>query len=285
MKAAAEYRVRAGPWLAWGALGLRGVTIVYLSVMILIPIAAITRTSLSGGVSAFQSDVFNPVALASLKLTLLVASVTTVINAVIGTLTAYVLVRYQFPGRRMLDGLADASFAIPTLVTGLMLVVLFGPQTIIGSRLAAQGMQIIFAKPGMVMALLFVTYPFVIRTVQPVLLELSLAQEEAAHTIGASKLVAFRRIVLPTLMPAIMTGSLLSFARALGEFGSIVVVAGNIPFRTLTAPVYVFGQVESENVRGASAVSLLLLAISFTLMIVVDVLQQRMGYERVCAKR
>jgi sulfate/thiosulfate transport system permease protein len=258
---------------------------VYLSLMILVPISAIAGRGLAEGLGAFRSDVFNPVALASLELTLVVAVLTTVINAIIGTLTAYVLVRYQFPGLRILDALADASFAIPTLVTGVMLVVLFGPQTIIGSWLSVHRMQIIFAKPGIVIALLFVTYPFVIRAVQPVLLDLSISQEEAAHTIGASKWVAFRMVLLPRLAPAIMTGCLLSFARAIGEFGSIVIVAGNIPFRTLTAPVYVFGQIESENARGASAVSVLLLAISFTLMIVVDVLQKRMGQERVCAKR
>ena len=267
-------RVAAVP-LHWGRLGLRGIAITYLGLMIVLPLTAIVKTGVAGGPAAFWSDVSNPVAFASLRLTLIVAVVMTVINAVMGTLTAYALVRYQFPGRRMLDAVADASFAIPTLVTGVMLVVLFGPQTTLGAWLGAHGMQIIFAKPGIVIALLFVTYPFVIRTVQPVLLELSLDQEEAAHTIGASKWLAFRAIVLPTLAPAIITGSLLSFARALGEFGSIVVVAGNIPQRTLTAPVYLFGQIESQNVRGASAVSVVLLALSFSLMIIADLLRNR----------
>jgi sulfate/thiosulfate transport system permease protein len=265
--------VRAPP--AWGKLGLRGVAVSYLLLMIVLPLTAVARVGFSGGLAVFWNDVSTPLALASLKLTVLVAAVVTLINAVIGTLTAYVLVRYQFPGRRILDALADVSFAIPTLVTGVMLVVLFGPQTTLGGWLSAHGIQIIFAKPGIVMALLFVTYPFVIRSVQPVLLELSLEQEEAAHTIGASKWVAFRSVVLPTLAPAIITGCLLSFARALGEFGSIVVVAGNIPMRTLTAPVYLFGQIESQNVRGASAVSVLLLAFSFTLKILLDVLRKR----------
>ena len=266
---------RASVPLRWGRLGLRSMAIGYLGLMIVLPLAAIVKTGIAGGPSEFWRDVSNPVAFASLKLTLIVALVMTAINAVMGTLTAYVLARYEFPGKRILDGLVDASFAIPTLVTGVMLVVLYGPQTAIGAWLGLHGVQVLFAKPGIVIALLFVTYPFVIRTVQPVLLELSLDQEEAAITIGASKWVAFHSIVLPILGPAIITGSLLSFARALGEFGSIVVVAGNVPLRTLTAPVYLFGQIESQNVRGASAVSIVLLAFSFTLMIVVDLLRNR----------
>ena len=260
---------------AWGRLGLRAAAIGYLVLMIVLPISAILKAGVEGGPRAFWQDVANPVAVSALELTLVTALVMTAINAVMGTLTAYVLVRYQFPGRQILNGLVDAPFAIPTLVTGVMLVVLFGPQRALGSWLGARGIQIIFARPGIVMALLFVTYPFVIRMVQPVLLELRQDQEEAAFTIGATKWVAFRTIVLPAIRPAVLTGSLLSFARALGEFGSIVVVAGNIPMRTLTAPVYLFGQIESQNVRGASAVSLLLLALSFTLMLIVNRLQDR----------
>lgn len=260
---------------AWNRLGLRATAIGYLGLMIALPIAAILKTGVEGGPRAFWQDVSNPVAVSALELTLVTAVVMTAINAVMGTLTAYVLVRYQFPGRQILNGLVDAPFAIPTLVTGVMLVVLFGPQRALGSWLGMRGIQIIFARPGIVLALLFVTYPFVIRMVQPVLLEMRRDQEEAAFTIGATKWFAFRTIVLPAIRPAVLTGALLSFARALGEFGSIVVVAGNIPMRTLTAPVYLFGQIESENVRGASAVSLLLLALSFTLMLIVDRLQTR----------
>jgi sulfate transport system permease protein len=192
-----------------------------------------------------------------------------------GTLTAYVLVRYDFPGRTLLNGVVDVPFAVPTLVTGVMLVVLYGPQGILGRWLESSGIQVIFAKPGIVIALLLVTYPFVIRAVQPVLMTMQRDQEEAAYTLGASKWVAFRHIVLPTIGPALTTGVLLTFARAIGEFGSIVVVAGNIPFLTLTAPVHVYGQIESQDVRGASAVSVLLLAFSFTLILIVDWLQRR----------
>ena len=203
------------------------------------------------------------------------AVVTTAINGVMGTLTAYALVRYDFPGRRLLNGLVDIPFAIPTLVTGVMLVVLYGPQQPLGAWLQARGIQVIFAAPGVVLALLLVTYPFVIRAVQPVLLEMQRDQEEAAYTLGASKMVTFYRIILPAIAPGVITGVLLTFSRALGEFGSIVVVAGNIPGRTLTAPVHVFGQIESQNQRGASAMSILLLALSFALMVTVDWLQRR----------
>jgi sulfate/thiosulfate transport system permease protein len=186
-----------------------------------------------------------------------------------------VLVRYDFPGRGLLNALIDMPFAIPTLVTGVMLVLLYGPQRTLGAWLGSKGIQVIFNTPGIVLALLVVTYPFVIRTVQPVLMELDKSLEEAAYTIGASKWTTFRTIILPAISPAIITGSLLCFARALGEFGSIVVVAGNIPGRTLTAPVYVYGQLESFNQRGASSMSVLLLAFSFTIMLLVDWMQRR----------
>lgn len=260
---------------SWGRWGLRGVAISYLGLMILLPLSAIFWSGFSDGLAAFWRDVTNQIAFAALRLTLMTAVLTTVINLVMGTLTAYVLVRYDFPGRGLLNAIVDMPFAIPTLVTGVMLVALYGPQRTLGAWLISSGIQVIFATPGIILALLLVTYPFVVRTVQPVLIELDKAQEEAAYTIGASKWITFRSIILPTLMPAIITGSLLSFARALGEFGSIIIVAGNIPGRTLTAPVYVFGQLESYNQRGASAMSILLLALSFTLMLIADWMQRR----------
>jgi sulfate transport system permease protein len=245
--------------------------------MIVLPLSSIVKTSIQDGATAFWNDLTNPIAASSLKLTLGVAVITTVVNVLMGTLTAYALVRYEFAGRRLINGLVDMPFAIPTLVTGVMLVVLYGPQGTLGVWLEAKGIQVIFATPGIVLALLLVTYPFVVRTVQPVLLEMRRDQEEAAYTIGASKWVTFYRIVLPQIFPAIITGALLTFARAIGEFGSIVIVAGNIPGRTLTAPVQVFGQIESQNVRGASAISVLLLAISFALILAVDLVQRRKG--------
>jgi sulfate/thiosulfate transport system permease protein len=260
---------------AWGRLGLRATAIGYLAFMILLPLATIFKTGLQDGPTAFWQDITNPIALSALQLTLIVAIIMTIVNVVMGTLTAYMLVRYDFPGRKILNILIDVPFSIPTLVTGVMLVILYGPQRALGSWLASHGVQIIFATPGIVLALLFVTYPFVIRAVQPVLMEAEKSQEEAAFTLGASKWATFRDIVLPALRPSITTGALLSFARALGEFGSIVIVAGNIPGKTLTAPVYLFGEIESQNQRGASAMSILLLILSFTLILFVDWIQMR----------
>lgn len=267
----------------WGKWSLRVVASLYLGLMLLLPLSALVQHGLGNGFAAFLQDITNPLAWGALKLTLTAATAMTVINTVIGTLTAYVLVRYEFFGRRLLNSLIDLPFAIPTLVAGVMLVVLYGPQRTLGAWLAAHSVQVIFAQPGIVMALLFVTYPFVIRTVQPVLMEIDRAEEEAAWSLGASEWKTFLHIILPAIRPAMMTGALLCFARALGEFGSIVIVAGNIPGRTLTAPVYVFGQIESQNQRGASAVSVLLLALSFALMFAVDYLQRRKGISHVAA--
>jgi sulfate transport system permease protein len=259
----------------WGKWGLRGTAFLYLGFMVALPLSAILQNGFSDGLAAFKADIVNPTAFAALRLTITTAIVVTIVNAVMGTLTAYVLVRFRFPGKGLLNTVIDMPFAIPTLVTGVMLVALYGPQRTLGAWLNSHGVQVIFATPGIVLALLVITYPFVIRTVQPVLMEAERGQEEAAYTLGASGWTTFRHVVLPTITPAIVTGSLLSFARALGEFGSIVVVAGNIPGVTLTAPVYIYGQIESQNQRGASAMSILLLALSFTLIVTVEWLQGR----------
>jgi sulfate transport system permease protein len=261
--------------LPWGRWGLRVTAFLYLGFMVALPLATIIKNGVADGLAAFWGDVTNPTAFAALKLTLTTSIIITIINAVMGTLTAYVLVRFRFPGKGLLNTLIDMPFAIPTLVTGVMLVALYGPQRTVGAWLNAHGIQVIFATPGIVLALLVITYPFVIRAVQPVLMEVEKGQEEAAYTLGASKWTTFRRVVLPTIAPALITGSLLCFARALGEFGSVVVVAGNIPGVTLTAPVYVYGQIESQNQRGASAMSILLLALSFTLIVTVEWMQGR----------
>jgi sulfate/thiosulfate transport system permease protein len=261
--------------MPWGRWGLRLTAALYLGFIVALPLATIIKSGFAGGLTAFWEDVTNPTAFSALKLTLTTSVIITVINAVMGTLTAYVLVRFNFPGKGLLNAFIDMPFAIPTLVTGVMLVALYGPQRAVGAWLNAHGIQVIFATPGIVLALLVITYPFVIRAVQPVLMEVEKGQEEAAYTLGASKWITFRRVVLPTIAPALITGSLLCFARALGEFGSIVVVAGNIPGVTLTAPVYVFGQIESQNQRGASAMSILLLALSFTLILTVEWMQGR----------
>lgn len=268
-------RTTARAPLPWGRLGLRATAALYLGLMILLPLAAIAHHGLADGLSAFLDDVTAPLAIEALALTIGAAVAMTAVNAVMGTLTAYALVRYRFPGRALLDAVVDLPFAIPTLVTGVMLVALYGPQTGVGSWLTAHGLPVIYAKPGIVLALLFVCYPFVVRTVQPVLHGAEKSQEEAAWTLGASGWTTFRRVVLPTIGPAILTGSMLSFARALGEFGSIIIVAGNIPGSTLTAPVYLYQQVEGDNTGAASAISIVLLALSFTSMWAIERLQRR----------
>ena len=262
--------------LPWGRWTLRLIAISYLVIMLVIPLLIILQDAFREGMGEFWRQVTLPPASHALKLTLWTAAVMTVINTVMGVLTAFVLVRYQFPGKQLLNGMIDLPLAIPTLVTGVMLVILFGPQEALGAWLKEKfDLSIIFAPPGIILALLFLTMPFVVRSVQPVLMDLDRTQEYAASTLGAEGLTIFRRIILPPLTLPIITGALLCFARAVGEFGSIVIVAGNIPFRTQTAAVYVFGEVESENRLGASAVSIAMNAISLSLLLIANYLRRR----------
>jgi sulfate/thiosulfate transport system permease protein len=262
--------------LPWTQLGIRSAALIYLAVMILIPLAVIFADGLREGLGMVWTQISLPIAAHALRLTLWTAALMTAINSLMGLLTAFVLVRYDFPGKALLNGLIDLPLAIPTLVTGVMLVVLFGPQQAVGSWLRDQlGLSIIFAPPGIILALLFITFPFVVRAVQPVLMNLDVNQEQAAATLGAGGWQIFRRVILPPLLLPLAGGALLSFARAIGEFGAIVIVAGNIPLRSQTAAVYVFGEVESENRLGASAVSMVMVGIAFLLMLIVDHLQKR----------
>lgn len=260
-----------------GALALRSGVILYALVFVALPLVVLVQHGLSDGLRALFAAVSAPVALDALGLTLWTAALTATVNAVMGTCAAWVLVRYRFLGRGVLSSLIDLPFAIPTLVTGIMLVALFGPQNVLGSRLTSAGFPIAFAPAGIVLALLFVTLPIVVRAVEPVMLELDPAEEEASRTLGASHWTTFRKVVLPALFPAILAGGLQTFARALGEFGSIVVVAGNIPMRTLTAPVHVFGEIESGNSVGAAAVSIVLLALVLALDFSARRLKRKLG--------
>jgi sulfate transport system permease protein len=260
----------------WGRRAVRGAALTYLLVLLVIPLLVILQDGLQGGLLGLWQAVSGRVPLAALWLTLWTAAVMAVISAVMGTLTAYVLVRYNFPGKAMLNGVVDLPLSIPTLVTGVMLVVLYGPQAALGGwLLSGFGLHIIFAPPGIILALLFVTYPFVVRAVQPVLAGLDREPEEASATLGASAWTTFRRVTFPALILPVTSGTLLSIARAIGEFGAIVIVAGNIPLRSQTAAVYVLSQVESENRRGASAMSIIMLAISLSLVLLVYRLQSR----------
>jgi sulfate transport system permease protein len=224
---------------------------------VLLPLAALVWRSAGG---SFWDAVSSPQAVASLKLTLLASFVVAALNAVFGTLIAWVLVRDSFTGQGVVNGVIDLPFALPTIVAGLTLLSLYGPKSPVGINVA-------YTRWAVFLALLFVTLPFVVRTVQPVLHELDREMEEAAASLGARPPQIFRRIVLPTVAPAILSGVALAFARAVGEFGSVVLISGNLPYKTEVAAVFIFGQLESGNVEGAAAVSVLLLAISFAVLL------------------
>jgi sulfate transport system permease protein len=242
-----------------GALGV-GVATLWLSVIVLLPLAAVVVHSLDGGLGAFWDAVSSRQAVAALRFTVLVSLLAAAINVVGGTLIAWVLVRDQFPGKRVLNALIDLPFALPTIVAGLTLLALYGQKSPLGIDVA-------LTQTAVLLALLFVTLPFVIRSVQPVLIELDREMEEAALSLGARNVTIFRRIVLPNLAPAILSGAALAFARAVGEFGSIVLISGNIPFKTQVSSVYVFKLIESDAPTQAAAVSTVLLLVSLLVLL------------------
>jgi sulfate transport system permease protein len=247
-----------------------GFVLTVLSVVVLLPLAAVVRRAFAGGLSGFAAQVTAPQPWSALKLTVALSVVVAAVNLVMGTLLAWLLVRDDLPGRRVLDTLIDLPFALPTIVAGLTLLLLYGPTSPLGLDLA-------YARSGVLLALLFVTLPFVVRTVQPVLLELDRDVEEAAASLGAGPFTVFRRIVLPTIAPAMAAGTALAFARALSEFGSTVLISGNIPFKTQVAAVNVYGQIESDNLTGAAAVSTVLLAVAMVVLAAVALLQRRVA--------
>jgi sulfate/thiosulfate transport system permease protein len=249
------------------ALG-RGLLGIYLSVLVLLPLAALLARASVGGPSAFWREVSSPEAVAAIKLTLAASAIVVVINAVFGTLIAWVLVRDDFRGKPVVNALIDLPFALPTVVAGVVLLALYGK----GGPL---GIDITFTRASIGMALLFVTLPFVTRSVQPVLLELDGSMEQAAASLGAGRLTVFRRIVLPTLAPAIISGVALSFARAVGEFGSIVLISGNLPFKTEVGSVYIFSQIQNENLPAAAAVSVVLLVVALLVLAALAALSRR----------
>jgi sulfate/thiosulfate transport system permease protein len=252
-----------------GGTGLAlGVAVSYLSLMVLIPLAAVAWRSLDGGAGGFWDAVSDPQAVAALRLTLLLSLAAALINVVMGTLLAWVLVRDDFRGRRVIDGLVDLPFALPTIVAGLTLLALYGPNGPVGVNIA-------FTTVGITLALVFVTLPFVVRAVQPVLLELDREMEHAAASLGAGPFTTFRRIILPNLLPAIVAGGGLAFSKALGEFGAVVLIAGNIPFDTELASVFIFGQIETDNVPAAAAVSVVLLVASLSVLLALSVVEKR----------
>jgi sulfate transport system permease protein len=255
------------------ALSLGFVT-TFLTVVVGLPIAALVWSSRAQGATGFWDSVSTPEAVAALKLTLVVAALVALTNAVAGTLIAWMLVRDEFRGKSIVNAVIDLPFALPTIVAGLVVLALYGPHSPLGVQLA-------FTRAAIYLVLLFVTLPFVVRTVQPVLLELDRSMEEAARSLGARESAVFARIVLPNILPGVLSGVAMAFARAVGEIGAIVIISGNLPYRTEVASVYVLEQSQSGNATGAAAVAVLLLAISFALLLAIGALRRlATGHER-----
>ena len=258
---------RGGTGAGRGTLIGVGLATTWLSLLVLIPLAAVVWRAGEDGPARFWDAVTTPEAAAAIRLTVGASLFVALVNVVFGTLVAWVLVRDQFRGKRIVDALIDLPFALPTIVAGLVLLALYGANSPVGVSLA-------YTRAGVVVALLFVTLPFVVRTVQPVLLEFDREMEEAAASLGAGRLTTFRRIVLPNLLPAISAGTALAFARAISEFGSTVLISGNLPFKTQVAAVHIFGQIETDNTTGAAAVATVLLVVALLVLVGLDVLQR-----------
>lgn len=257
------------PLTAASGIGL-GVALVWFSILVLIPLAAVVGAAAAGGWTNFWDTLTDAQTFAALRLTVVEALLVTLANAVIGTIVAWVLVRDQFFGKRILDVVIDIPFALPTIVAGLILLSLWGPDSPVG-------VNIVNTRQGIFLALLFVTLPFVVRTVQPVLIELDADVEEAAASLGASRFTTFRRIILPSLVPAIAAGSSLGFARAISEFGSLVLISGNTPYETEVASLKILKFLEGDNQDGAAAVAVLLLIVAVVTIVALDLISRRVA--------
>lgn len=249
----------------------------YIVALVAVPLLALVHAGFAQGWEAFLAAITSPVARSALWLSVWTGVLISVLNVFFGTATAWVLVRYRFTGRSALSAMVDLPFAIPTLVAGIMIAITYGPDAAIGKLLAAHGMSVVFAKPAIVLVLIFVTIPFVIRAVEPVLLEVDPAEEEAALVLGAGPWLVFKTVYLRAIAPAALSGAIRSLGRALGEFGAIAVVAGNIPGRTLVAPVYIFGEIESGAPQAAAALSVVLLALAIALHALARFIERRTG--------
>ena len=259
-----------------------GFTVVYLSLVVLIPLAGVVWRSAELGWPQFWSVAVDRRTLNALGMSFGGALAAALVNVVFGTLVAWVLVRYRFPGRRVVDAMVDLPFALPTAVAGIALTTLYAPNGWIGSLLAPLGVKIAYTPLGVVLAMVFIGLPFVVRTVQPVMEEIDHEVEEAAATLGAERLQTIRRVILPGLAPAILTGFALAFARAVGEYGSVIFIAGNIPYVSEIAPLLIVIRLEEYNYAAATAVATLMLAISFAMLLAVNLIQawsrRRFGY-------
>ncbi len=260
---------RKGALTPASGLGL-GIALLWFSLLVLIPLAAVVATTAEGGWAAFATALTNEQTMAAVRLTVVESVLVTVLNVVMGTTIAWVLVRDRFWGRAVLDVIIDIPFALPTIVAGLVLLALYGQQSPLGVNVAN-------TEQAVFLALAFVTLPFVVRTVQPVLEELERDVEEAAASLGASRLTTFRRIILPSLAPAIAAGAALSFARGISEYGSLVLLSGNLPMRTEVASVRVLTYIENGDAQSAAAVATMMLAVALAVIVLLDVIQRRVA--------
>jgi sulfate transport system permease protein len=248
-------------------------TVAYLAAIVLIPLLGLPLRTSSMGWEAFWSTVTDPRVVASYRLTLGTAFFAACINAVFGLLAAWVLVRYSFPGRRIVDALVDLPFALPTAVAGITLTTLYAPKGLLGAPLQQMGIKVAFTPLGIVVSLVFIGLPFVIRTLEPVIEDLSAEIEEAATSLGASRWQVLRRVILPYLYPAWLTGFALAFARAIGEYGSVVFISGNMPMKTEISALLIITKLEQYDYAGATAIAVVMLFLSFVLLLLINALQ------------
>ena len=248
-----------------------GITVLCLSLLVVLPFAMMAVSAAQMGPSAFWQTITEPRVLAAVWLSLRMSFFAMLTNVFFGTLVAWVLVRYEFPFKNLVNALVDLPFALPTAVTGIALATLYAPNGWLGQWFEPFGMKIAFTPIGIWIALVFVSLPFIVRAVQPVLEELSGEYEEAAATLGASRLTTFRRVLLPEILPALLTGAGMMFARATGEFGSVIFIAGNIPMVSEILPLIITGKLEQYDVQGASAVALFMLMISFVILFALNI--------------
>jgi sulfate/thiosulfate transport system permease protein len=259
-----------------------GITLTYLGVLVLVPLSTVFVKTAGLTWEEFWGTVTNPRVVASYQLTFGASVTAALLNAVFGFLVAWVLVRYEFPGKSIADALVDFPFALPTAVAGITLTTLYAPNGWLGSQLDPLGVKVAFTWLGVVVALTFIGLPFVVRTVQPVLEDFEAEVEEAATSLGASRWQTFRRVLLPTVAPALLTGFALAFARAIGEYGSVVFISGNMPMKTEIAPLLIMTKLEQYDYAGATAIALVLLLVSFALLLLINFLQW-LGRRRVAA--
>ena len=260
-----------------------GITVLSLSLLVVLPFAMMIFTSTQLGWSGFWETINQPTVKAAITLSLKMAFYAMLTNLVFGTLVAWVLVRYEFWGKSMINALVDLPFALPTAVTGISLATLYAPNGLIGQWFSKIGIQVAFTPIGIWLALVVVSFPFIVRAVQPVLEELSIEFEEAAAVLGANRLTTFRTVILPELLPALLMGSGMMFARATGEYGSVIFIAGNIPMESQILPVIIISKLEQDSVTGAAAVALFMLIISFVILLAINIMQWRLS-RRVGAK-